>query len=382
MKQKTLAFTHTQLGQALLATLIWQLAMTFIGYYFMRSGILAHTMLYDAGWYVNIIEHHYLGSPASPAFYPLFPLIIGAVQFVTFHLIPLSVIGFVVNTIFLWLAVYVLLVLAKEFHIKRTYLVPLFMFMAPAALFLHMFYTEPLFIMLSVWAYVFALRRQWLYVGILLALLTATRLPGLLIVGLTGLEFLRAYKWNIKRALNPKILYFLLAPLGFVLYGIYLYFRRGDFLAMMHAYSASNDWVYYHFNPNFIHTLARISKATLEAFVGARPFNFDIYVNHFLPIFTITLIVPASLYLIFKVKDKGIPLGVVGFASIIMFSINNHVVSAHRYALACFGVYIVMALIYESKRRYRPWIIALAIFTALLQIPLIYALYTANTFVG
>lgn len=375
-------FFHRPTGQALAAVVIWQIAMTITGVQLAGGGLLAHTMVYDGVWYQDIILHHYLGMPPSPAFYPLFPLIISAGQFVTFGTIPLSIIGLVVNTVFLWLALCGLLIIAREFKIKHRYLVPLFFMLAPAAFFLHLFYTEPLFTMLSVWTYVFALRRQWLWVGILLALLTATRLPSILVIGLAGLEFLRAYKWNIRQALNPRILYFLLAPLGFIAYGTYLYVVRGNFLEMFSAYKLSDDWTYQVFNPNVFHTIARVTKATFMAIIGERPFDSDIFVNHFVPVITLALLIATSLYLLLRVRGKGIPLGVTGLMSVIMFSLNNNLVSVHRYILPCFGIYVALAIIYESKSRARPLIIALVAFMALLQIPLLYGLYTANLFAG
>src|SRR5690606_32700962 len=72
----------------------------------------------------------------------------------------------------------------------------------PSAFFLHTFYTEALFIALAFWAYLFALQRKWWAMGILLAVLTASRLPSVLFVALCGLEYLRSYSWNIRQAFN------------------------------------------------------------------------------------------------------------------------------------------------------------------------------------
>ena len=85
--------------------------------------------------------------------------------------------------------------------------------------------------------------------------LTAARLPSILFVALCGLEYLRAYTWNIKQAINKKFLWFLLAPLGLIVYVLYLAVVRGDFFAMLHAYSTTNDWTYQVFNPNIFDTL-------------------------------------------------------------------------------------------------------------------------------
>lgn len=94
-------------------------------------------------------------------------------------------------------------------------------------------------------------------VGVILALLTAARLPSLLIIGLCALEYLRSYGWSIKKAFNKHLLWFLLAPLGFIAYALYLYILHGNALGMFSAYDATTDWAYQVFNPNIIETIAR-----------------------------------------------------------------------------------------------------------------------------
>lgn len=232
---------------ALLITILWKLIMLFIGYILdthigSNQGFPGYTALWDGGWYSTVLGDHYVTNAASAAFYPLFPFATGLIQLISFHTIDPLIAGQIVSTLSVWAAVAALLTLGKLLlgNKDHFWLVAL-IFSAPAMFFAHMFYSEALFMALSFWAYVFALRRQWLWMGVLLALLTATRLPALLVIGLCGLEFMRAYDWKIKKIFNKNALYFLLAPLGFIAYGTYLFFVRGDFFAMFHAYVASTD---------------------------------------------------------------------------------------------------------------------------------------------
>ncbi|MNR02777.1 hypothetical protein D3C85_1186430 [compost metagenome] len=212
---------------------------------------------------------------------------------------------------------------------------------------MHVFYGESLFIAVAFWAYLNALQQKWWRVGVLLAVLTATRLPSLLFVALCALEYLRAYEWNIKKAANKNILWFLLAPIGFIAYGLYLTIVRGDFFAMFHAYSTTDDWAYQIFNPNIFATLSE-TVLKIGSSLATRQFNYEIFVNYALPLAAITAIAGSSLYLLLKLKSEGVPLFVFGIFAIILFTLNSNVISVHRYALACIVLYIAVGLINKT----------------------------------
>lgn len=368
--------------------IVWQLAMTVIASILRpdtdSTPALHHTTLWDGGWYLNIIHEHYRFNPASPAFYPLFPMTISLITAVTFHMLSYPIIGLLVNTIALGLAIAGLLAVAKHFGItsRLRYLCIALLLMSPAAFFFHQFYGEAIFAAIGFWAYAFSLRKKWLYVGILLAILTASRLPSLLFVGLCGLEYLRSYNWSIKKVLNPNIIYFLFAPIGFIAYGLYLLAIRGDFFAMFSAYHATNDWVYQSFNPNFLYPMLHSLYEILLALIGRLPFTSTLLVNSVIPLFSLAVLLGCSLYLVFNYRGKGVPLGIFGLVSIVFFTLNNNLVSVHRYTLPCLGIYIALTLLYQRQHKWRPAIIILALVCLSIQALLIYWLYTTNKFVG
>jgi len=379
-------FFKTDFGIALIITVVWKIVMLLIGYLIDSSmhgatNIISHTAGWDSGWYMTVINGRYLTNAASAAFYPLFPLLVSTVHFLSFNTIDILTAGQIVNTISVWFVIAALLALGRNFFgdKNRFWLVALVL-CAPAAFFMHVFYSEALFMALSFWAYIFALRRNWLYMGILLAVLTSVRLPSILIIGLCGLEFMRAYDWNIKKIFNKKILYFLLAPIGFIAYGLYLLKTRGDFWAMFHAYQATTDWVYQVFDVNIIKTILRVIYQILRACLGLRPFNNDILINHILPIISLFILGISSLYLLIKQKGKSIPLGIFGLASIIMFTLNSNVVSAHRYILPCLTIYI--ALIYLTKGKYQQIILTCLCTAGAITQLLLFNLFILNIFAG
>jgi hypothetical protein len=221
---------------------------------------------------------------------------------------------------------------------------------------MHFFYGEAVFCAVGFWAYNFALKRRWLAVGLTLGLLTASRLPSLLFIGLCVLEYARSYQWNISTLLNKKLLAFTIAPVGFVLYGLYLSLARGDFFAMFNGYKASNDWPYQVFNLNVIETWLNAARELKRVFTTNIPFDEGFAVNFLLPLIGITLLIASSLVLIIRFGSKkdegiGVPLGVFGIVCAIFFSLNSNLVSVERYLLPCVSLYLCGALIAANHRK-------------------------------
>jgi len=376
----------TDFGIALLITLAWKVALLTIGFsidshYGNASSFLDHTMRWDAGWYLTIINGHYADNLASSAFYPLFPLLVYIVHFITFGMIDYPLAGQLVNTIAVWLALTAAIKLGRillgEHH--RYWIIGLLL-TAPAAFFMHVFYGEAVFIALSFWAYYFALKRKWLAVGLLLGALTATRLPAILIVALCVLEYMRAYSWNLKRILNRNILFFLIAPAGFLLFSLYLLLVQGDAIGMFHAYKATDDWIYQVFNPNIIETFARSIYQIVRVIGGLRPLDNMFAVNILIPTFSLITLGLSSLYLIVKHRQKMLPLGVVGILSAIMFTLNSNVVSVHRYVLPCLAVYMACALLFAAAKKHI-YLYVICALGVVVQI-LLYCLFVRGIFAG
>jgi len=333
---------------------------------------------------MHIITHAYGtdGNPAAPAFYPLMPLVVSVVHFISFGLIPYALGSLLVNTVALWAALYFLVKILQEYTLSRfaQSIGVLALLVFPSAFFMHVFYSEALFIAIGLAAYYFALIKKWWMVGVLLAILTATRLPALLFVLLCGLEYLNAYKWNIRKALNKNLLWFLLAPLGLTAYSLYLLIVRGDALAMFHAYSATNDWAYQQFNLNIFSTLYQPVKTTLQS-LSSGSFNYEIFINNVLPLGAIVLVIWASVYCLGIYKKRGIPLAIFGLVSIVLFTLNSNIVSVHRYALACLVIYIAVASLVHRQKRWVWLLVPAAVISLGLQL-FLYTKFINDIFAG
>lgn len=379
-------FLKTDFGTALIVTLVWKVVISVIGYIIdLQSGgatsFFDHTIRWDAGWYTSVITDHYAHNLASAAFYPLFPLVVGLVNLLSFNSLGIPLAGQLVNTIAVWFILVALIKLARNIlGENKKYLFIALVLSAPAAFFMHVFYSEAVFMALSFWAYYYALKRNWLGVGILLALLTAARLPSILVIALCGLEFMRAYDWKWRQFFNKNVLYFLLAPIGFIAFAVYLSFIQHDPLGMFHAYQHTDDWAYQVFNPNIFETILSTCYQIPRVIMGQRLFNSDFIVNALLPVASLILLGMCSLYLLIKHRKSYLPLGVVGLLSIIMFTLNSNVVSVHRYVLPSLTIYVAVGLF--VRRFKRPCVLyAICAIGVLIQVFLLY-LFVNNRFAG
>ena len=377
----------SDIGLALLIAMLWKIVMLAIGYVFdiqlngTGQSLLHHTQMWDSNWYALIINDRYVTNPYSAAFYPMFPLLVGGLQFISFGAIGVVLAAQIINTAAIFALLLALIKLSRQVlgDDKRLWFVALVLAM-PAAFFLHVFYSEAVFMALGTWAYLFALKRRWLAVGILLAILSATRLPALLFIGLCALEFTRAYSWDIRQIFNKKLLYFTLAPLGFVAYGTYLHVVRCDFLAMFHAYGPGSDWTYQIFNPNIFYAMGRAAYQIIRWLAGERPYDLDMLVNVTLPLFSLALLFFCSIYLLLKHRQKYLPLGVFGLVSIVMFTLNSNLVSVHRYVLPCLTIYVAVALFIRGRYQLAS-LLCIGALGLVIQV-MLFALFIDNMFAG
>ncbi|MFS8119068.1 MAG: mannosyltransferase family protein [Microcoleus sp.] len=400
-----IAFLKSDAGKALLIALCWQFLMTLLGIIierglvgfskpgadlpgFVKPGaglpahtLLSHTLHWDGYWFEGITHGLYSHYISAPAFYPLFPLLVLIVGTLSFHVIGTLAAGLLINTVALWLAILALYKIALKF-LDRPLLgwcvVGLFL-ASPAAFFLHTFYSEAVFCALAFGAYYFALEKRWALVGVSLGLLTASRITAILVVALCLLEYIRNNNWEIKKTFNKSALWFLLSPVGILLYGASLYVARGDFLGMVHSYKL---WSYHVFNLNFVATYYHALVTGFNGIFGMTSHSHsDILVNFILPVVALTALLAASIIAIFRVKGRGVPLGIAGLISFIMFTLNSDVNSVHRYVLPCLVVYVAAIYVLNRFRAF-PLIFAMSLFGCFILQMLLYTLFISGYFAG
>jgi hypothetical protein len=257
--------------------------------------LVAPAARWDSVWFLNIAQHGYgdAHDHAQTAFYPLFPLLARAAGWI----VGSALLGGVVVSLACFLAALVLLykLAALELGERDARGTVLLMAFAPTAFFFSAVYSESLFLLVSVGAFLAARRGRWAWAGALGGLAALTRNSGVLLLVPLALLFLygpRADRVGIgfrppvtasgdlratsraasrdlratsrlrpRHPLTPQILWLALVPLGLALYLGWCALAFGDALAPYHAQAL---WLR-HFEP-----LGAIPGGARAAWLGLR----------------------------------------------------------------------------------------------------------------
>jgi hypothetical protein len=165
---------------------------------------------WDACYYENIATNGYAGEYKSAAFFPLYPLLMRAVSFVTAG--DLTLAGLIVTS-----AAYVAALgglyrlVAADFDTLTARWTVGFLAIFPTAFFLFAPFTEALFLALAIWTVLLARRRVWGWAALIGFLVALTRLQGVLLIVPVAWEVWRAWRAGQRR---PAALAALVAPLA------------------------------------------------------------------------------------------------------------------------------------------------------------------------
>jgi len=213
--------------------------------------VLSPLAKWDAQHYLAIAFQGYVhpGLPPTgeePAFFPLYPGVVHVLS--GFGSSPglVLIVAYVVS-LSCFFAALVLLHRLTVIEIGERYARPALLLLAffPTALFYGIPYSESLFLLLAVSAFLAARMGRWAVAGGVLALASASRAPGLLLFVPVALLYLYGPRADREPApsrglrprhpLRPEAGWLLLAPLGLVAFSVYLHFALGDAMAWQHA---------------------------------------------------------------------------------------------------------------------------------------------------
>lgn len=206
---------------------------------------------WDCSWYIRIAETGYdpfptpSGSPAGNwAFFPLMPLFVGALHWVT--QIPTMLVATIVSLALSWAAAMLAWPLFER-DWRAYVLFSAYLLSGPFSIYFATFMTEPMFILLIIGTLVALRNRAYVAAGIWAGLASATRMVGAvlalaLLVQAIADHLAAGGRWKtLVPALlrRPDILLGLaLAPLGLFAYMAFLHARMGDGLAFLHVQRA------------------------------------------------------------------------------------------------------------------------------------------------
>ena len=146
---------------------------------------------WDCGWYLSIIEHGYMSAPsgqfghsqgnaANWGFFPVYPMLSRLVTLVA-GLPPLISAQLVSNALFLCGLVILFAYCLKYFGAANSrFIVTAFAF-SPFSLYFSAPYTKSTYFLLMIGSLYLASSGRWIWAGILAAVISATRPPGVLI---------------------------------------------------------------------------------------------------------------------------------------------------------------------------------------------------------
>lgn len=182
---------------------------------------------WDAQHYLHIARTGYAASGEDGfliTFFPLYPALIALFQFIFRDYLWSAFIVSAIASVALGLLFRELVRL--DYAEKIAQMSVLFLFIFPTAYFLHIPYTESLFLALTVGCFLAARKRIWVVAGILGALACLTRINGLVLIPALAFEVWEEYRETEK--LNGKWLALLLIPAGFSAYLFLNYYITGN----------------------------------------------------------------------------------------------------------------------------------------------------------
>lgn len=317
--------------------------------------------VWDAPHYISIAEHGYQieGDPANfIVFLPLLPLLI-YLSNLLFH-INFLIGGYLVSfvaTIILAVMLYKLFLLDYSKSIALYAVLVLFIF--PTSFFLHIPYTESIFILLSVSAFYF-IRKKLLLIGFIFAgLATFTKIAGLALLPAILIEILFFNEKFRQKSFYSKfiILFFglIIVISGFLIYLFINYYLWKDFFYF--SIVQKQHW-YVSFAP--------LGQGLVNAYnnVFLRQ-GLEKFMLGYAQIIAFILGFIMSFYVLFKVRlSYGIYSVLVLFISYSM----SFWLSMPRFILSLFPMYIVIALFFRYRIFKFFWILFSTILLILLSL--------------
>lgn len=193
-------------------------------------GVLEIWNQYDARHYLDLARNGYEATGNQRlwiVFYPLYPW---TTRLVAILLRDYLISAFVVSALASLAAALLFERLVQLDHpteiARRTVW---FLFIFPTSYFLHIGYTESLFLALLFGCFLSVRKEQWLLAGVLGALASLTRVNGLLLVPALAVEALHQY--SVTRRWQWQWLWVGLVPLGFCVYLLAVYRATGNAFA-------------------------------------------------------------------------------------------------------------------------------------------------------
>jgi len=209
---------------------------------------------WDSAFYLSIAENGYffiLGQQSSVAFFPLYPLMINVLAPILGSTLAA---GIFVSNLFLYFALIFLYKLTEfEFDSDTAGRAVFYIAAFPTAFFFTAVYTESTYLLTSIGTIYFARKRMWAWALLFGLMCSASRIVGVVVWGVVGLEWMMSHGWTFSTIHKPQawrnlfngirtdffnLITILLIPLGLISYMVFLNNQFGDPIAFSTTQSA------------------------------------------------------------------------------------------------------------------------------------------------
>jgi Gpi18-like mannosyltransferase len=326
--------------QALVLVLITRIGLYGVNWFSLKvmppsweeaSRVVGGWIRWDGGHYIRIAMNGYADAadPGSPAFFPLYPLLMRGFTEVL-GLEPtrgaLGLAGVVISAACFFIAVPLFAQYAeKGFGTEVARLASILLIVSPFSLFFSASYTESLFLLLVVLTFVLAGKDRWVLAAVVVALATATRLTGVALI-----PALLLMAWKAKLPWRDLIRIAIISPLGILAFMVHTWRELDDPFAFL---TVQSEWGGWHERwGQFLDVYLRSPRDifTGEHFYAVALLNLALFV-----------LCIACLPSIWRRLDPGLAL----ISTLIMVQGMTSLISLGRYLLPAIGVYIVLAFV-------------------------------------
>lgn len=312
------------------------------GFTYLTNGLSIYNLFtmwsnFDGFHYLNLAKYGY-GSPftyMNYAFFPFYPYLVSRFAFIGSYLYSalfISHLSLILGLFFL----YKLIRLDYSKKIADTTFLLLLTF--PTAFFFGSVYTESLFLLLSVVTFYSIRKKQIFLACIFAAIASITRVTGIFLWPAILYEFWIIFGKDIKRAINPDLIWFILPPLGFITYMKFQLLKTNDALFFVHSqplFGAGRE----------------VDRLILPYQVFFRYFKMIIFVDHTSPLFfTVILEAIAGLLflclIIYAIKKMRLSYSIYMIPCWLIPSLTGTFSGMPRYVLVLFPAFVLLAEIY------------------------------------
>jgi Gpi18-like mannosyltransferase len=307
--------------------------------------------LWDAPRYLNIAEFGYQSSgedKVNIAFYPLYPFLIRCFEVITNNYVVSAFFVSALASIATAIVLKKLVALDYSPQVARSSV--LFLLIFPTSYFLHIGYTESLFLALSICCLFAARTDRWEWAGLLGGLATMTRINGMVLIPALAVEIIQQYRQT--KRFNRRWLWFLVVPSGLIFYLFCNLWVNGNLFSFLE------------FQRSFWHKSSAFPWQSIWAKIQEIQ-AYDAYEMQMVGvqelIFT-AMGLAGTIWSWFKLRPVY---SVWMTGNWWLFTSTSFILSVPRYTLVLFPLYIAFALLYKERAIYNLIIVWCVVFMLL-----------------